>query len=201
MAEHNLSWDQVVQMCHQAHPEDEYLVVNVFQAEQLDLEATEVEAEVAEAEAEAVERAQGRERLAAARAEIADTRAELAEARAELAEAHAAMAAPPVEAIIHDIVDDDVVPSRFECVDNQQVLLASFETLGTPCAAADAEAATAKAEAASSLARRILWDSSLAEALERRMRQDEVSDHRLARRAEGVKRSRFDDGAGPSGGQ
>jgi hypothetical protein len=43
--------------------------------------------------------------------------------------------------------------------------------------------------------------SALFEALERRRRQDEMSDHRRARRAEDVKRSRFDDGADPSGGQ
>jgi hypothetical protein len=48
---------------------------------------------------------------------------------------------------------------------------------------------------------RVLWDFSLAEALKRRMRQDEMSDRRRAQRAECVKRSRFDDGAGPSGGQ
>jgi hypothetical protein len=34
MAEHNLSWDQVVQMCCQAHPEeDEQLVADTFQAD------------------------------------------------------------------------------------------------------------------------------------------------------------------------
>ncbi|KAK1650114.1 hypothetical protein QYE76_067919 [Lolium multiflorum] len=81
MAEPNLSWDQIVQMCRQAHLEEEELVADAFQAEQLDLEA--VEAEVAEA----AERAQGRERLAAARTEIADARDELADARAALAEA------------------------------------------------------------------------------------------------------------------
>jgi hypothetical protein len=54
-------------------------------------------------------------------------------------------------------------------------------------------------EAASSLAKRVLWDSSLAEALERRRWQDEVSDRRRAWRAECVKRSRFDDGVGLSG--
>jgi multidrug resistance efflux pump len=84
MAEHNLSWDQVVQMCRQAHLEDEQLVANGFQAEQLDLEAAEAEvaeAEVAEAEGEAAEPTQGCERLSEARAEIADARAELADAR------------------------------------------------------------------------------------------------------------------------
>jgi hypothetical protein len=39
------------------------------------------------------------------------------------------MAAPPADAVIHDIAVDDDVPSRFECADDQQVLLASFETL------------------------------------------------------------------------
>jgi FAD/FMN-containing dehydrogenase len=96
MAEHNLSWNQVVQMCHHAHPkEDEQLVADAFQVEQLDLEAA--EAEVAEAEVA--------ERLATARAEIVDARAELAEARA-------AMAAPPTDVVIHDIAaDDDDVPA------------------------------------------------------------------------------------------
>jgi hypothetical protein len=47
MAEHNLSWDQVVHMCRQAHPEDEQLVADAFQADQLGQEA----AEVAEEEA------------------------------------------------------------------------------------------------------------------------------------------------------
>jgi hypothetical protein len=45
-----------------------------------------------------------------------------------------------------------------------------------------------------------LWDSSLAEALERRRRQDEMSVRRRARHA-CAKRSRFNDGASPSGGQ
>jgi hypothetical protein len=63
----------------------------------------------------------------------------------------------------------------------------------------EAAAQAAATKAASSLARRVPWDSSLAEALERRRRQDEVSDRRRARRAECVKRSHFDDGAGPSG--
>jgi hypothetical protein len=49
MFEHNLSWDQVVHMCRQAHPEDEQLVADAFQADQLGLEATEAEvAEMAE---------------------------------------------------------------------------------------------------------------------------------------------------------
>ncbi|KAM0892637.1 hypothetical protein ACQ4PT_025627 [Festuca glaucescens] len=135
MAEHNLSWDQVVQMCRHVHPEeDEELVATAVQADQLDLEAAAAEAEVAEAEAEAevAERAEGR--LAATRAEIADARAELADARAALAEARAAMAAPPAappaDAVIHDIADDDApVPGRFECAGDQFVLVASFETL------------------------------------------------------------------------
>jgi hypothetical protein len=42
MAEQNLSWDQVLQMCHHAHPkEDEELVVATVQADQLDLEVAE----------------------------------------------------------------------------------------------------------------------------------------------------------------
>jgi hypothetical protein len=40
MAEHNLSWDQVVQMCREVHPEEEeQLATNALQAEQLDREA------------------------------------------------------------------------------------------------------------------------------------------------------------------
>jgi hypothetical protein len=40
MAEHNLSWDQVVQMRRQVHPEEEeHLAADAFQAEQLDREA------------------------------------------------------------------------------------------------------------------------------------------------------------------
>ncbi|KAK1608681.1 hypothetical protein QYE76_032354 [Lolium multiflorum] len=119
MAKHNLSWDKLVQMCRQAHPKDEQLVADAFQVEQLDLEA------------EAAEHAQGRERLAVARTEITDARAELAEVRAELTEARAAPpVAPPADAVIHDIADDDVVvPSHFECADDQRVLLASFESL------------------------------------------------------------------------
>ncbi|XP_047051996.1 myosin-5-like [Lolium rigidum] len=39
MAEHNLSWDQVVQMCRHTHPEeDEELVATAVQDDQLDLE-------------------------------------------------------------------------------------------------------------------------------------------------------------------
>ncbi|KAK1617602.1 hypothetical protein QYE76_023119 [Lolium multiflorum] len=121
MVEHNLSWDQVVQMCRQAHPEDEQLVADAFQADQLGLEA---------AEADAAERAQARERLAAARAEIADARVEIAEARAAMA---APPAAPPADAVIHDIAvdanDDDVVPARFRCDGDQLVLVVSFETV------------------------------------------------------------------------
>jgi hypothetical protein len=51
------------------------------------------------------------------------------------------------------------------------------------------------------MARAVLWDSSLAEALERRKRQEEISFRRRAQRAECAKRSRFDDGADPSDGQ
>jgi hypothetical protein len=47
----------------------------------------------------------------------------------------------------------------------------------------------------------VVWDTSLAKALERRSRQDEMFVRRRALRAECVKRSRFDDGVGPSGGQ
>jgi hypothetical protein len=61
-----------------------------------------------------------------------------------------------------------------------------------------AEAAASKVAEAQVVA---LWDSTLAETLERRRRQDEISVRCPARRVEGVKRSRFDDGAGPSGGQ
>jgi hypothetical protein len=46
-----------------------------------------------------------------------------------------------------------------------------------------------------------MWNSSMAEALERCRRQDETSDRRSVRRAECVKHSRFSDGAGPSVGQ
>jgi hypothetical protein len=68
-------------------------------------------------------------------------------------------------------------------------------------AALEAVAEAATAEAANSMARRVLWDPSLAGVLERRRRQDKMSDRRRARRAECVKRSRFDDDAGPSDGQ
>jgi hypothetical protein len=236
--------------------------------------------------------------------------AELADARAELAEARTAIAAPPADAVIHDIADDDPpVPRRFEFAGDQWVMLASFESLagdaqrrqawvaeeeaasyatamarGLMCsdldslqrrgpsparveqenrelevaiaardeavaaargrarfvadvaaiqaavqaeedaaavvqaaaeeearaaaavqAAAEEEEARATAEAAATKVAfatvTALWDSSLAEALERRRRQDEMSVRRRARRAECKKRSRFDDGAGPSGGQ
>lgn len=235
--------------------------------------------------------------------------AELADARAELAEARAAIAAPPADAVIHDIADDDVpVPMRFDCAGDQLVLLASFESLagdaqrrqawlaeeeahsyamamagGLMCsdldslqrrgpsparveqenrelevtiaardeavaaardrarfvadvaaiqaavqaeddaaavqaaaeeearaaaavqAAAEEEESRATAEAAATKVAfatvTALWDSSLAEALERRRRQYEMSVRRRARRAECKKRSRFDDGASPSGGQ
>ena len=115
-------------MCRLLHPEEEEVVAAGVEAQQLDLEAAEAEvaeAEVAEAEVEAAEPTQGCERLSEARAEIADARAELAEARV-------AIAAPPADAVIHDIADDDPpppVPSRFECAGDQRVLLASFETL------------------------------------------------------------------------
>ncbi|KAK1615002.1 hypothetical protein QYE76_020519 [Lolium multiflorum] len=87
----------------------------------MDLEAA--KAEVAEV-AEAVEHALGRQRLAMARAEITDARAALAATRTE-------MAAPLADGVIHDIAtaDDDDVPGLFECTGDQQVLLASFETL------------------------------------------------------------------------
>ncbi|KAK1627051.1 hypothetical protein QYE76_001366 [Lolium multiflorum] len=106
MADH-ISWEHVVQMCRQVHPEEEEEEVAAagVEAQQLDLDAAAAEAEVAEAVAEAAERAEGR--LAATRAEIANAMAELADARAELAEARAAMAAPPADAVIHDIADDD----------------------------------------------------------------------------------------------
>ncbi|KAK1612665.1 hypothetical protein QYE76_036338 [Lolium multiflorum] len=61
-------------------------------------------------------------------------------------------------------------------------------------AGAEEAAALATAEEANSMARTLPWDSSLAKALKRR-RRDEMSARRRARR------SRFDDGAGPSGGQ
>jgi hypothetical protein len=39
-------------------------------------------------------------------------------------------ATAPANAVIHDIADDDEdVPSRFECADDQTALLASFESL------------------------------------------------------------------------
>jgi hypothetical protein len=64
--------------------------------------------------------------------------AELADARAKLAEARAAIAAPPADAVIHDIWDDDVpVPMRFDCAGDQRILLASFESLaGRPAQSA-----------------------------------------------------------------
>ncbi|KAK1618564.1 hypothetical protein QYE76_024081 [Lolium multiflorum] len=126
MAGQNLSWEHVVQMCRHLHPEEEEEVVAGVEAQQLDLEAA--EAEVAEAVAVAAERAEGR--LAATRAEIANAMAELADARAELAEARAAMAAPPADAVIHDIMDEDApILGRFDCADDQLILVTSFETL------------------------------------------------------------------------
>ncbi|KAK1645499.1 hypothetical protein QYE76_063304 [Lolium multiflorum] len=127
MADH-ISWEHVVQMCRHLHPEEEEEEEEVaaadIEAQQLDLEAA--EAEVAEAVAE--RRAEGR--LAATRAEIANAMAELADAMAELAEARAAIVAPPADAVIHDIADDDPpVPNRLECAGDQRVLLASFESL------------------------------------------------------------------------
>ncbi|KAK1608996.1 hypothetical protein QYE76_032669 [Lolium multiflorum] len=243
-------------MCPHVHPEeDEELVAAGVQAEQLDLEEAAAEAEVADA----AERAEGQ--LAVTRVEITDIRAALAEARAAMA---VPPAAPPADAVIHDIADDDAPePGRFKCADDQFVLAASFETLagnalrhqawlveeeahtyavamarvymcsdldslqwrgpspvrveqdnrklagaiasrdevvaeaardrarfhaqlaGLHAAAqavkaAVAQAAVAEAEA-TSMARRIPWDSSLAEALERRRSQDEMSDRRRAR--------------------
>ncbi|KAK1605708.1 hypothetical protein QYE76_029381 [Lolium multiflorum] len=123
MADH-MNWEHVVHMCRQLHPEEEEEVAAAGVEAQLDMEVAVAEAEVAEA----AERAEGR--LAATRAEIANAMAELADARAELAEARAAIAAPPADAVIHDIADDDVpVPMRFECAGDQLVLLASFESL------------------------------------------------------------------------
>jgi hypothetical protein len=116
MADH-MSWEHVVHMCRQLHPEEEEDEVAAagVEAQQLDLEV---------AEAEAAERAEGR--LAATRAEIANAMADLADARAELAEARAAMAAPPVA----PPADDDApVPRRFECFGHQLVLVASLDTL------------------------------------------------------------------------
>jgi hypothetical protein len=46
--------------------------------------------------------------------------------------------------------------------------------------------------------KRVHWDSSLAETLEHRRRQDEEYDRRRAWRKECVRWSRFDGGAGPS---
>jgi hypothetical protein len=51
--------------------------------------------------------------------------------------------------------------------------------------------------AADAAAKRVHWDSSLAETHERRMRQDEESDQR--RHKECVRRTRFNDDASPSG--
>ncbi|KAK1647947.1 hypothetical protein QYE76_065752 [Lolium multiflorum] len=94
MAEHDLSWDQVIQMCREVETfEEEELVADALQAEQLDRQA---------AEAEAVGWALEHQRRAAAmeelQAELAEARAELAEARAEMAAASAALAAPPLSA-------------------------------------------------------------------------------------------------------
>ncbi|KAK1669001.1 hypothetical protein QYE76_057160 [Lolium multiflorum] len=121
-------WEHVVQMCRHLHPEvEEEVAAAGVEAQQLDLVAA-AEVEVAEAVEEVAERAEGR--LAATRAEIANAKAELDDARAELAEARVAIAAPPADAVIHDIADDDPpVPRRFECAGNQRVLLASFESL------------------------------------------------------------------------
>ncbi|KAK1670228.1 hypothetical protein QYE76_058387 [Lolium multiflorum] len=212
-------------MCRHLHPEEDEEVVSAgVEAEQQDLEA---------ATAEAAERAEGR--LAATRAEIANAMAELADARAELAEARAAIAAPPAD---FETLAGDAQRRQAWLAEEEAHSYAIAMARGLMCsdldslqrrgpsparveqenreladAAADveaAQAATALAEAASSLARRVqvalaqaeaLWDSSLAEALERRRRQDEMSVRRRARRAECKKRSRFDDGAGPSGGQ
>jgi hypothetical protein len=140
MAEHNLSWDQVVQIYREVHPdgpnlaelcateafEEEQLAANALQTEQLDWEAA-TDAKVAEAAWCALER----QRWAAAMVEIVDAtaklRADLVEARTEMA---APSAAPPANTVIHDIAAaDDTVPGRFECACDQRILLASFETL------------------------------------------------------------------------
>ncbi|KAK1618181.1 hypothetical protein QYE76_023698 [Lolium multiflorum] len=54
--------------------------------------------------------------------------------------------------------------------------------------------------AAEAAAKRVHWDSSLAEALDRCRRQDEESNRQRERRKECVKWTRFDDGVGPSSG-
>jgi hypothetical protein len=63
------------------------------------------------------------------------------------------------------------------------------------------EATTAEDATVEVTAKRVQWDSSLAEALECRKRQDEMSDRRSARCKECVKLPPFGDGAGPSDGQ
>jgi hypothetical protein len=95
---------------------------------------------------------------------------------------------------------EDAIAARDEAVAEVR-RGAHFHAQMAALEAAGTEAAQATAEATNSMARRVLWDSSLAETLERRRWQDEMSDRRRARRAECVKRSRFNDGASPSGGQ
>ncbi|KAK1654055.1 hypothetical protein QYE76_071860 [Lolium multiflorum] len=218
MADH-MSWEQVVDICRQLHPEEEEEVVAAgVEAQQLDLEVA----------AEAAERAEGR--LAATRAEIANAMAELADARAELAEARAALAAPPADAVIHDIADDDPpcpgassAPGPFSrAVEQENGSWRSPSPPGTAAAARDrarfvanvaaiqeevraaAVAAAAEEEAraaAEAAARKVafamvtaLWDSSLAEALERRRRQDEMS----VRRASGARSARSAPASAPA---
>ncbi|KAK1631225.1 hypothetical protein QYE76_005540 [Lolium multiflorum] len=96
-------------MCRQLHPEEEEEVAAAgVEAQQLDIEAAPGMAQ----------RAGGASRRPA---EIVNAMAKLVDARAELAEARAAMAAPPADAVILDIADDDdPVPSRFDCASDQR---------------------------------------------------------------------------------
>ncbi|KAK1662652.1 hypothetical protein QYE76_050811 [Lolium multiflorum] len=90
MADH-MSWEQVVDICPQLHPEEEDEVAAAG------VEAQQVDTEVAEAERGRAPRGdQGGDRQLHGRARR----------WAELAEARAAIAAPP-DAVIHDIADDD----------------------------------------------------------------------------------------------
>jgi AmiR/NasT family two-component response regulator len=68
--------------------------------------------------------------LTEAREELTEAQAEMVAASATLAAAPPLPVAPPTDIVIHDIADDDEdVPSRFECADDQTALLASFESL------------------------------------------------------------------------
>ncbi|KAK1680770.1 hypothetical protein QYE76_041618 [Lolium multiflorum] len=179
------------------------LTANALQAEKLDREAADAEVAKAEPVGRAftmtLKRVGERERWVAAMAEL---QAELAEARAEIAVASAALVAapllsavPPTDTVIHSITDDHEDENR----ELEDAIAARDEAVAA--AARDRARYHADMAAAEAAVKRIHYDSSLVEALVHRRRQDEESDRRRARRKDCVRRTRFDDDAGPSGGQ